>query len=95
VVGGVVSGVFGVMALGSASDFDATPTVELADDAESQALIADIFLGVGGALAIGGGILLYFGFTADGEEGDVASPVPQIIPVAGPETAGATATWRF
>jgi hypothetical protein len=95
VVAGVVSGVFGVMALGSASDFKETPTVELADDAESQGLLADVFLGVGGAFAIGGAILLYFGFTADGEEAVVASPIPSMQPWAGPNGAGTMATWKF
>jgi hypothetical protein len=95
VAAGVVSGVFGVMALGSASDFEATPTEELADDTESQGLLADVFLGVGGAFAIGGAILLYFGFTADGEEAVVASPIPAMQPWAGPHGAGTMATWKF
>ncbi len=95
VAAGVVSGVFGVMALGSASDFDATPTEELADDAENQAMLSDIFLGVGGALAIGGAICLYFGFTAEGGDEVVASPMPHLLPYAGPDGAGAAATWRF
>ena len=44
VVSGVLLTVFGVMALGSASDFDAGPTEELADDTDRNGLIADVFL---------------------------------------------------
>ncbi len=59
VVAGVLTTAFGVMALNSASDFDATPTEELADDTDRNALIADVFLpfaivGVGaGAVMLG------------------------------------------
>jgi hypothetical protein len=94
VVGGVLTGVFGAMALGSASDFDETPTTDLADDAENQALLADVFLGVTGAAAIATGILLYFGYTADdGEEASAA--IPKIDPYGGPQGGGANLTWTF
>jgi tetratricopeptide (TPR) repeat protein len=59
VVSGVLLTVFGVQALGSASDFDATPTEELADDTDRNGLIADVFLpftivGIGaGAVLLG------------------------------------------
>jgi len=91
----VAMGIFGGMALGSASDFDADPTTEGADDAESQAMIADIFLGVGGGLLIAGGVLLYLGYSADEDDGDFASAVPTLVPWAGPEGAGTMATWSF
>ena len=95
IAAGVVSGAFGVMALGSKSDFESTPTNELADDAESQALVSDIFLGVGVGCAIGAGVLLYFGFTAEGEEEAAASTTPVVVPYGGPEGGGAMATWTF
>ena len=95
VVGLAVMGVFGGMALGSQSDYEAGPTEELADDTENQALLADVFLGVGGGLVIVGGVLLYLGFTAEGEDEAIASGVPEIMPYAGPDGAGAAATWTF
>jgi hypothetical protein len=95
VVLGVLTGVFGVKALGSQSDFEETPTNELADDAEDQALLADVFLGIGGAMAIGGAVLLYLGYSAGGQEEGVASAVPKLVPYAGPNGAGTMATWTF
>ena len=96
VVGGVLTGVFGAMALSSASDFKETPNDELADDTESQALLADVFLGVTGAAAIATGILLYFGYTADDDAGDTANVlVPEIQPYGGPQGGGANLTWKF
>jgi len=96
VVGGVLTGVFGAMALGSASDFKDTPTTDLADDAENQALLADVFLGVTGAAAIATGLLLYFGYTADDDGADTANIlVPEIQPYGGPKGGGANLTWKF
>jgi PEGA domain/Tetratricopeptide repeat len=100
VAAGVVTGVFGGMALGSASDFEEQRTTELADDAESQALIADVFLGITGAAAIATGVLLYFGYTAvdddGGDGGDEASAaIPKVQPYGGPKGGGAALTWSF
>lgn len=95
VVGGVLTGVFGAMALSSSSDFEETPTEELADDAESQALLADVFLGVTGAAAIATGILLYFGYTADDGGDEMSAAIPKIDPYGGPQGGGANLTWTF
>lgn len=97
VVGGVLTGVFGAMALSSASDFKDSPSNDLADDTENQALLADVFLGVTGAAAIATGLLLYFGYTADDDSGDTATNVlvPEIQPYGGPQGGGANLTWKF
>ncbi len=93
VVGGVLTTVFGVQALGAKSDFDATPTTELADDAEDSALLSDVFLGVTGAFGIAGIILLAAGYTMDdGEGGDTAV---RVLPMAGPEGGGVALTVKF
>ncbi len=64
---GVVSGVmvtaFGVMALNAASDFDATPTTELADDTDRNGLIADVFLPFAIAGVGAGAVLLGVGYS--------------------------------
>jgi hypothetical protein len=93
VIAGVVTTVFGVQALGSASDFDATPTEELADDTETKALLADVFLGVTGALAITGVILIAVGYAKKGDSESGA--VPHVTPYAGRGGGGAVAEWRF
>ncbi|MEZ4438326.1 MAG: hypothetical protein R3B72_04525 [Polyangiaceae bacterium] len=95
VAAGVVTGVFGVMALGSASDFKDAPSEQLADDTEQQGLIADVFLGVAGAAAVATGILLYFGYTADDGGDEMSAAVPKITPYAGPTGGGAGLSWKF
>lgn len=92
VVGGVLVAAFGVQALGNQSDFDATPTTELADDAESNALLADVFLGVAGAFGIAGAVLLGVGYTMD--DGDSDSAV-NVLPYAGPQGGGVVMTVDF
>jgi hypothetical protein len=85
VVGGVLTGVFGGMALGNKSDFDETPTEDLADDAESNALISDVFLGVTGAFGVAGIVLVAVGYSMDDGEGDSAV---NVTPYAGPQGGG-------
>lgn len=92
VVGGVLVTVFGVQALGNQSDFDATPTAELADDAESNALIADVFVGVTGAFGVAGIILLAAGYSMD--DGNSESAV-RVLPTAGPQGGGIVMTVDF
>ncbi|MCA9540372.1 MAG: tetratricopeptide repeat protein [Myxococcales bacterium] len=63
-----VGGAFGLMALGTQSDYDdaandAKKRQDLRDQGEQQALIADVAIGVGAAAAVTGAILL---LTADG-----------------------------
>lgn len=97
IVGGVLTGVFGAMALSSASEFEESPSNDLADDTERQALLSDVFLGVTGAAAIATGLLLYFGYTADDDSGDTATNVmvPEFQPYGGPQGGGANLTWKF
>jgi hypothetical protein len=90
VVGGVLTTAFGVMALGNASDFDETPTEELADDAERNALIADVSLGVTGAAGIATIILLAAGFSMKSEQAGI-----EIVPQVGENGGGATLSVSF
>lgn len=92
VVGGVLTAVFGVQALGAKDDFDAAPSNELADDAENSALLSDVFLGVGGAFGIAGIILLAAGYTMDDGGGDTAV---RVLPMAGPQGGGVALTVDF
>jgi hypothetical protein len=63
VVSAAVMTAFGVMALNSSSDFDDTPTVDLADDTDRNGLIADVFLGVAIAGVGAGAVLLGIGYS--------------------------------
>lgn len=100
VVGFGLMTAFGVMALGAQSDFENAnpPTEELADDTEDNALIADVFLGVGAAGAIVAAILIPLAFTSGGgeeEEGAEEAAMPKLQPLVGPAGAGMAATWTF
>jgi hypothetical protein len=98
VVGGVLTAVFGVQALGASGDFDDTPTNELADDAEDSAVLADVFLGVALAGAIAGGVMITLALSGDddgGDGGDDAEAKLQVVPYATPYGAGAAATISF
>ncbi len=92
VAGGVLTTVFGLQALGNQDDFNATPTADLADDAESNALLADVFVGVAGAFGIAGIIMLAAGYTMD--EGPSTSAV-RVVPMAGPQGGGLSVTVDF
>ncbi|MBW2526622.1 MAG: tetratricopeptide repeat protein [Deltaproteobacteria bacterium] len=96
VVGWGVFTAFGVMAMGSKSDFEDTPTTELADDTEQHALIADIGLAVGGVGTIVAAILIPMALMSGDEEGaGDAAAMPRLAPIVGPEAAGMAATWTF
>ena len=91
---GVILGtVFGIQALGAKSDFDEEPTVDNADEAERAALIADMSFGVALTFGITGAVLLFSG--GDDESEEAASAEPVLVPLAGPEGGGMTATWTF
>ena len=89
--GAVVGTVFGVMALSSKSDFDATPTQELADDTERNALIADMAFGVAITFGITGAVLLLTG----GEDSEAAAAARMVTPWVGPTGGGAVGTFHF
>ncbi len=97
---GVVLGtVFGVQALTAQSDFDEMPTVDNADKAERNALIADMSFGVALTFGITGAVLLISNLTGgEPEEADAAeeaSLVPEVIPYGGTKGGGAAAKWTF
>lgn len=96
---GVVLGtVFGVQALSAQSDFDEEPTVDNADKAERNALIADMSFGVALTFGITGAVLLISNLTggeAEEEAADEASIVPEVIPYGGTKGGGAAAKWTF
>lgn len=96
---GVVLGVvFGVQALSAKSDFDENPTVDNADKAERNALIADMSFGVALTFGITGAVLLISNMASGGDEPDTseeASLVPEVVPFAGTKGGGMAATWTF
>ena len=93
VVAGVLTTIFGVQALNASSDFDATPTERLADDAEKNAVLADVFLGVACGTAAIGIVLIAVGATQDSDDEEEARP--RFVPYASPQGGGASLTWRF
>lgn len=90
--GAVVGTVFGFKALSSKNSFNDSPTTKNADDAERNALIADMAFGVAVTLGITGTVLLLSG-------NKKAEPAKtgklRIAPILTPQTQGAAATFRF
>ena len=94
--GAVVGGVFGVLALQSKSEFEDTPTQDLFDETERNALIADMSFGV--ALTFGvTGLVLLLTDSSGGEEEKAAEDKKafNFAPYAGPNGGGAVGTFRF
>lgn len=101
--GAVVGTIFGVMALGAKSDFDAEPTVENADAVDRNALIADMSYAVAITFGITGAVLLLSG--DDAPPAQQAALVPTkprtakkkafIAPYVGPTGGGAAARFTF
>lgn len=90
--GAVVGTVFGVLALGSKSDFEDTPTQELFDETERNALIADMSFGVAITFGVTGLVLLLSG----GDEPEpAAAGKPQFAPWVGSRAGGGSVTVRF
>lgn len=97
--GAVVGTIFGIQALGSKSDYEATPTQELFDDTERNALLADMSFGVAITFGVTGAVLL---FSDRGEAKGEATPPsktatvkPVVLPYVSPDGAGAAASLRF
>lgn len=91
----VVGTVFGIKALGDKSDFDDNPTVDRADDAERNALIADMAFGVAVTLGVTGTVLLLSNRSSEPEVAKQPPKAMQITPFVGTQGGGAAATWRF
>ncbi|HZO12730.1 MAG TPA: PEGA domain-containing protein, partial [Polyangiaceae bacterium] len=68
VVAGVLTTIFGVQALNASNDFENNPTEKLADDAEKNALLSDVFLGIACGTAAIGIILIAVGATQGGDD---------------------------
>ncbi|HEX6274189.1 MAG TPA: PEGA domain-containing protein [Polyangiaceae bacterium] len=95
-VGAVVGTIFGISALNAKNDFNKTPTTELADKAERDALICDMAFGVAITLGVTGVVLL----TSDDEPAAAKAAAPktarlQLTPYAGKKSGGAAAKLTF
>lgn len=97
---GLVTGTFfGLKALADKSDFKDDPTTTRADDAERNALIADMAFGIAITLGITGIVLL----TSDETEGEMTAkakkksskPSLAVAPVVAPNLGGAAARLTF
>lgn len=90
--GAVVGGVFGVLALKSKGEFEDTPTQDLFDETERNALIADMSFGVALTFGVTGLVLL---LTDTGGEAPAEDQKAFVSPFVGPGGAGAVGTFRF
>jgi hypothetical protein len=98
--GAIVGTIFGVMALGAKSDFDAKPTTDNADRADRNALIADMSFAVAITFGVTGAVLL---FSKDSTEEPKAAGAPPkmaprrafVTPYVGPTGGGAAAKLTF
>jgi hypothetical protein len=96
--GAVVGTIFGLKALSAKSDFDDTPTRELADDTERNALIADMAFGVAITLGVTGIVLLTTDEEAPQEGRFKSAPRRaklELLPYGGPKSGGANARLSF
>jgi tetratricopeptide (TPR) repeat protein len=95
-VGAGVGTFFGIQALSAKSDFDKHPSESLADDAERDALIADMAFGVAVTLGVTGVVLL----TSGGEEAEKPVATTKrsrwaVAPYVSPRGGGAAARLSF
>lgn len=93
--GAVVGGVFGVLALQSKSEFEDTPTQELFDETERNALIADMSFGVALTFGVTGLVLLLTDSSGEEEKPAEEKKAFNFAPYAGPNGGGAVGTFRF
>ncbi len=94
--GAIVGTIFGIKALSAKEDFNKTPTTELADDAERNALICDMAFGVAITLGVTGVVLL----TSDDEPAAAQKQAPkaatlELAPYIGKKSGGASAKLSF
>lgn len=95
--GAIVGTIFGIQALNAKNDFNKTPTTELADKAERDALICDMAFGVAITLGVTGVVLL----TSDDEPATASkASAPkaarlQLAPYVGKKSGGASAKLDF
>jgi hypothetical protein len=102
--GAVVGTIFGIMALGSASDYDDAPSQDLFDETERNALIADMSFGVALTFGVTGVVLLLSGDDGGAKTGASKSTTqaqksrfqgPKLSPYVGPTGGGAVGTLSF
>jgi hypothetical protein len=94
----IVGTIFGIQALQAKNDFNKTPTTDLADKAERDALICDMAFGVAITLGVTGVVLL----TSDDEAAPAAKAAPksrfaelELAPYVGKKSGGASAKLSF
>jgi hypothetical protein len=94
----IVGTIFGIQALQAKDDFNKTPTTDLADKAERDALICDMAFGVAITLGVTGVVLL----TSDDEAAPAAKTAPksrfanvELTPYVGKKSGGAAAKLTF
>lgn len=90
---------FGIKALSAKSDFDDKPTSKSADDAERNALFADMLFGVAITLGVTGIVLLTSGDEAPAQTGKTdrapKKPSMAVAPYVSPKGGGAAARVTF
>lgn len=97
-VGAGVGTYFGIKALSAKSDFDDNPTADSADDAERNALFADMLFGVAITLGVTGVVLLTSGDDAPAQTGKALPPKKPsmaVAPYVSPKGGGAAARVSF
>ncbi len=99
--GGVITG---ALALGKNNELaDACPDKDqcdaqhkgLADEADALAVATDILLPLGGAVAIGGAVLLIIHYRRGNQRNDQSASQLTVAPVAGPDLSGIAFSGRF
>jgi hypothetical protein len=99
--GAIVGTIFGAQALSAKSEFESTPTTELADKADRNALIADMSFAVAITFGVTGAVLL---FSKDAPEEPKAATTQTtktaprrafVTPYVGPTGGGAAAHFTF
>lgn len=99
--GAVVGTIFGAQALSAKNEFESTPTTELADKADRNALIADMSYAVAITFGVTGAVLLFSKDTPEEPKAattQTTKPAPRrafVTPYVGPTGGGAAALFTF